>query len=54
MSMLTSPYRRHMLVVVGALKRTVGGWVTIHTSRMRQQFPDFYKDRPSALSSVRN
>jgi hypothetical protein len=43
-----------MLVVVGTLKWTVGGWVTIHTSRCVNNFPISVKiarERP-AMSEI--
>jgi hypothetical protein len=49
---IAAPDSRHVLVMVGALKRVIAGGMTVHAPRMRQKFSDLGKNRARALCLV--
>jgi hypothetical protein len=49
---IAAPDSRHVLVMVGALKRVIAGGMTVHAPRMRQEFSDLGKNRARALCLV--
>jgi hypothetical protein len=51
-SSVTAPDSRHMLVMVGPLKRVIARGMTAHALRMRQQFSDLNKKRARAFCLV--
>jgi len=44
MTILTSPHRGHVLVMVRALQRSVACWMAVHAPGMCEQFSYFSKD----------
>jgi hypothetical protein len=54
MAGLGAPNWRHMFVLIVSLQRMIASRVTIHAARMREDFPDFAKDRPRAIGCVRD
>jgi hypothetical protein len=51
-SSIAAPDSRHVLVMVGALKRVIACGMTAHAPRMRQQFSDLSKNRARAFCLV--
>ena len=54
MSRFGAPDRWHMLVLVVSLQWMISGRVTIHATRMHENFPDLAEDRSRALGFARN
>ena len=51
-SSIAAPDSRHVLVMVGALKRVITCGMTAHAPRMRQQFSDLSKNRARAFCLI--